>query len=70
MLLVDQLAVAASVAGIASADLGLVSAAVALHPYIAGTEELVFGTVAVVPEESVDLPAMVPAEVLSSKSAA
>ena len=68
--MVDQLAAAASVAGIASADLGLVSAAVALHPYIVGTEELVLGTVTVVPEESVDLPAVVPAEVLSSKSVA
>ena len=68
--MVDQLAAAASVAGIASADLGLVSAAVVLHPYIAGTEELVLGTVVVVPEESVDLPAVVPEEVLSSKSVA
>ncbi|XXG72980.1 hypothetical protein AAC387_Pa07g1966 [Persea americana] len=63
VLLVDQLAVAASVAGIASV-------AVALHPDIAGSEGLVLGTVAVVPEESVDLPVVVPAEVLSSKSAA
>lgn len=68
--MVDPPVAAASVAGIASADLGLVSAAVALHPYIAGTEELVLGTVAVVPEESINLPAVVPAEVLSSKSAA
>ena len=52
MLLVDQLAAAAFVAGIASIDLGLVSAVVVLHPYIAGTEELVLNTVTVVPQES------------------
>ncbi|XXG55677.1 hypothetical protein AAC387_Pa03g3288 [Persea americana] len=70
VLLVDPLAAAASIAGIASANLRLISATVALHRYIAGNEELVIDTGAVVLKESADLSAVVPAEVLSSKYAA
>lgn len=68
--MIDPLVAVASIIGIVLVDLGLAFAVVELLHYITGAEGMVLNIfVAIGPEESADLSAVVPAEVPSSKSA-